>query len=174
MQSGSLKFDEGTNVAGTLAYMSPEQREGKPIDARSDLYSVGVVLFEMLTGERPAGGEVPSVLRADVPSQLDDVFRRCYARIDSRYGSAREMLADLRSVPTARPAETSAPPPRVSPTGGGRCSQCQGGVHRDDNFCIHCGMQLVESVPTCRQCGAFAHRRDRFCIQCGASLTVLV
>ena len=45
------------NIFGTAAYMSPEQREGKDIDGRSDLYACGIVLFEILTGTRPAGGE---------------------------------------------------------------------------------------------------------------------
>jgi len=169
-QSGSVGGEEAARIAGTLAYMSPEQREGKPVDARSDLYSCGVVLFEMLTGERPAGGEVPSALRSSLPSYLDDVFRRCYARQDRRYASTGEMSAALRPAPSARPI---GPPPPPSAAPGARCRSCGERVHKDDNFCIHCGERLVESVPVCRQCGAFAHRRDRFCIHCGGSFTVL-
>ena len=56
MQSGSMLTEGGRSISGTLAYMSPEQKEGKEVDGRSDLYACGIVLFEMLTGERPQGG----------------------------------------------------------------------------------------------------------------------
>lgn len=166
-QSGSLGEDEAARIAGTLAYMSPEQREGKPVDARSDLYSCGLLLFEMLTGERPAGGEVPGALRASVPPYLDEVFRRCYARCDRRYASAGEMLAALSDRATG-------PPPLPSgETVGKRCRGCNGRIDAGDKFCIHCGQSVGESLPICRHCGAPARRRDRFCIKCGKSLTVL-
>lgn len=171
MQSGSTEGQQAVRIAGTLAYMSPEQREGKTVDPRSDLYACGVVLFEMLTGERPAGGELPSALRPAVPAFLDEVFRRSYARHDRRYASARDMRADLRPVQSARPI--SPPPPRPDRATTRHCPKCEGGVRTEDNYCIHCGAKLVESVPACRHCGAFAHRRDKFCIQCGKSLTVL-
>ena len=171
MQSGSVGAEEGARIAGTLVYMSPEQREGRNVDARSDLYSCGIVLFEMLTGERPAGGEVPSALRADTPAHLDEAFRRCYTRYDRRFASAAQMRDAIRTCPPARPV--GPPPPPGAEVSGVRCPHCGDPVHKDDNFCIHCGEKLVESVPACRYCGAFAHRRDRFCIHCGKSLTVL-
>lgn len=166
-QSGSMSADDAARVAGTLAYMSPEQREGKSVDARSDLYSCGLLLFEMLTGERPAGGEVPGALRSSVPSYLDDVFRRCYARCDRRYACADEMLAALSDRPGSPP-----PVPSVGKSVE-RCRGCDGSIDAGDNFCIHCGQRVGESVPTCRHCGAYAHRRDRFCIKCGKSLAAL-
>ena len=60
MQSGSLRSEDGRSISGTLAYMAPEQRDGGETDARSDLYAVGVVLFEMMCGERPSGSDMPS------------------------------------------------------------------------------------------------------------------
>ncbi len=88
---------EDAKVVGTLDYMAPEQRGGAAaaLDARADLYACGVVLYEMLTGERPAGLAVPSDLNADIPPHLDEAFRRAYARHDRRFASAEEFAAAL-------------------------------------------------------------------------------
>lgn len=171
LQSGTMDAADGERIAGTLAYMSPEQREGQALDARSDLYACGIVLFEMLTGERPQGGDSPSSLRRDVPPVLDQVFQRAYTRLDRRFGSAREMLDALRAPEEAR---TAGSPGTWAPTSGGRiCPQCKAEVDRVDQFCITCGRQLVAAVPHCATCGAFVHADDRFCIFCGKDLRVL-
>jgi len=169
MQSGSHHAAEGRKIAGTIVYMSPEQEEGHALDARSDLYACGIVLFEMLTGQRPQGHDLPSALRSDVPRYLDEVFRRSYARLEKRYASAKDMLSALT---------TSGPPPVPSRAKRGisdTCPACGQNVDRHDHFCIHCGHQLVASVPRCPNptCQAYVHGRDRFCIYCGTSLQVL-
>ena len=99
-------------VMGTVRYMSPEQARGQDVDGRSDLFSVGVVMYEMLAGRAPFQGETPNdviaeILKSEpaalsevapgVPAQLDAIIVRsmCKKRKD-RYLSAGEMLAELQ------------------------------------------------------------------------------
>jgi serine/threonine-protein kinase len=167
MQSGSVQAEAGKSISGTLAYMAPEQREGADADGRSDLYACGIVLFEMLTGQRPHGAELPSGLRPEVPAHLDDVFSRCYARRERRYANAAEMLNALSGTSAPRPPK----PPAIRE---GHCPSCSGVTMQGDQFCIHCGFQLVVSVPRCGKCDAYVQASDRFCIFCGNDLRVKV
>jgi eukaryotic-like serine/threonine-protein kinase len=180
MQSGSLLDDQGRNVSGTIAYMSPEQREAGEIDCRSDLYSCGIVLFEMLTGVRPHGAELPSHLRKDIPRSLDDVFARCYVRKDRRFNNAGEMLQALTGAmghhpPSHRPAGPIpvSPPASRESIPGRTCPACTQSVGSEDQFCIHCGEQLAPAVPRCGRCDAYVRASDRFCISCGKNLSVI-
>ena len=82
---GDLSATATAGVIGTLAYMSPEQREGRPATAQSDVYAVGAILFEMLTGERPgpdggAGAALPSGAHRDLDARHDEVVLRLIAR----------------------------------------------------------------------------------------------
>ncbi|MDF1662801.1 MAG: serine/threonine-protein kinase, partial [Planctomycetota bacterium] len=65
---------------GTFAYAAPELIKGEDLDGRTDLYSLGVVIFEMLTGQRPEPGDKPSDLRSELPAFLDELFIQCYCR----------------------------------------------------------------------------------------------
>ena len=120
--AGPALTREGTMV-GTVAYMSPEQTRGDTVDHRTDLWSAGAVLYEMLAGVRPFRGdaeqavvysirhdEPPSLdgLRPDVPSGLVRIVERCLVKDPhERYASADALLADLRAVRDGRTAPTA-------------------------------------------------------------------
>jgi serine/threonine protein kinase len=93
-----LRGGDRSSTIGTLRYIAPEQREGAPPDAKSDIFACGVLLFELLTGDRPAGAESPSDLNPQVPAALDEVFRKAYARRDRRFGSAQDFLNALTAA----------------------------------------------------------------------------
>jgi serine/threonine protein kinase len=101
-------------VQGKVCYMSPEQATGEDVDARSDIFSAGTVLYEMMTGVRPFQGDTdlesldlvrqcdyppPSELADEVPTELDTVIERSMARHpDDRYDTADQMQADLVQI----------------------------------------------------------------------------
>ena len=172
--SQSMNDDAGKEIAGTLDYMAPEQRAGAETDARADLYACGVVLYEMLTGERPAGTDLPSDLNNTVPRHLDDAFKRSYARLEKRFASADEFARAL-AIPSPPPIPNR-PPPLNAPFQEGPalhstvCPSCRRPVEGNDQFCMHCGVQLVAAVRRCPKCGAYPDGNDRYCIFCGETL----
>lgn len=173
--SAELGGEAAAQISGTLDYMAPEQRNGDAVDGRADLYACGVILYEMLTGERPAGTECPSDLNPKVPAYLDEAFRRSYARLEKRFASAEEFLASLRAPalpPPLPPAITRWPAKALPPALASKtCPSCRRSVAGADQFCMHCGVQLVEWVLRCPQCGAYPDPTDRFCIFCGVALS---
>jgi beta-lactam-binding protein with PASTA domain/predicted Ser/Thr protein kinase len=113
-RAGASQMTEAGSIVGTAQYLSPEQARGSQVDPRSDLYSVGVVLYELLTGKVPFTGDSPveiamrhlsdtppppSEVKDGIPHELDMVVMRALAKDpETRYQSAEEMNADLERV----------------------------------------------------------------------------
>jgi eukaryotic-like serine/threonine-protein kinase len=101
-------------VLGTLRYMSPEQARGQAVDSRSDIFSLGIVLYEMVTGQLPFSGASPldtlhaiafeetrpiTTMRPNLPPSLQRVVTRCLRkRAADRYADAKELAAELKTV----------------------------------------------------------------------------
>jgi serine/threonine-protein kinase len=121
-RAGSSQMTEAGSIIGTAQYLSPEQARGAPVDESSDLYSTGIVLYELLTGELPFNGETPveiamkhlsqvppapSANRPEIPRDLDLVVLRALAKEPpDRYRSAKEMDRDLELIGRGEPVGT--------------------------------------------------------------------
>ena len=113
-RAGTSQMTEAGSIIGTAHYLSPEQARGAPVDQTSDLYSTGIVLYELLTGSVPFTGDTPveiamkhlsqapqppSTHRPEVPRDLDYVVLRALAKDPAeRYHSAEEMDSDLERI----------------------------------------------------------------------------
>ncbi|MFI5251686.1 MAG: protein kinase [Bacteroidota bacterium] len=111
---GSLKLTRTSSTVGTLAYMAPEQIQGGDVDARSDIFSFGIVLFEMLTGKTPFRGEHDAAMmysivneepetvakyKPDVSPEVERIIKRALEKDpDDRYQSAADMVSEIRRV----------------------------------------------------------------------------
>jgi serine/threonine protein kinase len=151
LQFGTVQ--QTTNVMGTPSYMSPEQVKGRPVDGRSDIFSLGVMFYELLTGEKPFPGQSvttviykivnedpipPRQLNTSIHPGLNEIVMRALAKEpEMRYQNCREMLEDLKSyrslgsggsnpeatMVSARPLV----PGTIGPAGGGLR-----GLHSED------------------------------------------
>ena len=123
-------------VMGTVQYMSPEQALGEDVDGRSDLFSLGVVLYELAAGRLPfdagsATATIDRILHAEpdaiarfnytMPAELERIIRKCLEKEpERRYQAARELLVDLKNLKRdsesgTRPAAVASTPHRRSP-----------------------------------------------------------
>jgi eukaryotic-like serine/threonine-protein kinase len=135
---GPSQMTEAGSIMGTAQYLSPEQARGAPVTAASDLYSAGVVLYEMLTGKVPFTGDSaieiamkhvndlpapPSSLRPELPIELDQIVLRALAKDpEDRYQTAEEFIEDLERVeaglPISRATSTAATAVLAGAAGG--------------------------------------------------------
>jgi eukaryotic-like serine/threonine-protein kinase len=153
-------------VLGTPSYMSPEQIQGLPIDGRSDLFSVGVILYQFLTGERPFTGSStitmrkvleenplpPSRFNVQLPGVMDAVVRKALEkRADDRYQSADEfaeaLQAAAKSPGTAASDPTLISPPTPAPVPGSKAGSTPAGLASTTTDARSAPVAAVVSAP---------------------------
>jgi ligand-binding sensor domain-containing protein len=122
----TAQFTASGAIIGTPAYMSPEQGMGKPVDYRCDIYSLGVVLYELVTGRVPFEAETPLAvllkhvndplplprqIKPDLPAAVERVILKAMAKApEDRFQSAQEMIDALAAAVAAKPTEIISPP----------------------------------------------------------------
>jgi serine/threonine protein kinase/tetratricopeptide (TPR) repeat protein len=129
---GDERLTRAGSTVGTVAYMSPEQARGLAVDSRSDLFSCGIVLYELIAGRSPfrregeaatlnavatAAPEPLARYKSDVPDELQRVVTKCLAKSpDERYQTAADLLADLRVIERSLAPSGSTPSTRTAAT----------------------------------------------------------
>ena len=178
---------QGAGV-GTPEYMSPEQCQGGAVDARSDIYALGVMLFEALTGRLPFLGEnYPALAHSHIyerpphPITINPSIDPAVAQVIltalmknplQRYQQAGDMTEALERAihGLSGGGERSTPDPgRAAALPLYACPQCRNFNKPQQRFCTKCGFPLN----SCRACGAFNQVSNRFCSKCGQPLQML-
>ena len=128
-RSARQEMTSAGTIVGTLSYLAPEQLEGKPGDARSDIFAFGAVVYEMITGRRAFDGPTPAAiigailqaepvplrrLRADAPAALEHLVMVCLAKDpDARWSSARDVVLLLEGLRSGQLSGATSAPTRI-------------------------------------------------------------
>ena len=136
------------SMVGTLKYMSPEQVQGRPVDARADIFAAGIVLYQLLTGKRPFDGATdfaiiqqivglapapPTSFNSGLPPAIDAVLARALAKSrDERYSTAREFASALQAAARQAADPTTVPP--ASPSGPGSSTTWTATLRADEGL----------------------------------------
>jgi beta-lactam-binding protein with PASTA domain len=132
ISDASSTMTQTAAVVGTAQYLSPEQARGEPVDSRSDVYSAGCLLYELLTGRPPFVGDSPVAVAyqhvrepasppsdhdTDLPPEVDAIVMKSLAkRVEDRYQSAAAMRSDIERYLAGHPVHVTPPPPIDPPT----------------------------------------------------------
>jgi serine/threonine protein kinase len=180
-------------IVGTPAYISPEQWIGRPLDQRADLYSLGVLLFTLATGEYPFPGpgatefreqhlrtppRRPSAVNSLVPEPLSAIVLKLLSKVrGKRFQTAREFLDDLKRWHDGKPPEATFETGRAV-----RCPFCETAHPMGTKRCSVCGESLAlpgsgsldfrarSDEIACPSCGAFCEKDARACARCGKGI----
>jgi len=131
ISDASSTMTQTAAVVGTAQYLSPEQARGEPVDSRSDVYSAGCLLYELLTGRPPFIGDSPVAVAyqhvrepaappsdhdTELPPEVDAIVMKSLAkRVEDRYQSAAAMRGDIERYLAGHPVHVTPPPPLVDP-----------------------------------------------------------
>ncbi len=168
---------------GTPEYMSPEQCQGGPVDPRADIYALGVMLFEALTGQTPFVGDNypalahkhiyalpprPRMLNPSIDPAVEAVILTALMKQPAdRYPQASAMAAALERAMNSISTGKQPTPPGSTPGLLYHCAVCQQLNKAQMRFCTKCGSPLN----VCMTCGNYNPVNNRFCTKCGQPLT---
>jgi serine/threonine protein kinase len=160
----------GGLILGTAAYMSPEQASGMDLDGRSDIYALGVILFQMLTGRLPFEAKTPVALimqhmtqpippilevNPELPLALEDVITQALAKDrEERYTNAQALATDLTTAMNRPHLQKS--PPKPLPAREAKKLKSISGLQKavESVICPACGTANLDTRITCHHCGA--------------------
>lgn len=174
-------------VLGSVWYMSPEQVKGETrnVGRSSDIFSLGVVFYEMLTGEKPFTGKLPGQimlnivtcepraphkLNPKIPKEISDLVLKMLAKEpENRLKSMKDIISVIRSIPVSGLAREKSPRSETV----NRCINCSEILEPGDRYCPFCGTKQgskAVSEIVCEGCGRKLAKSSRFCPFCGRKI----